>query len=115
MTETPPGSPIEAGGASPSPTEAETAPAEVRESGWRAPSVVAGMVALIALYLIVVAAGETAWLALLAVAIYGLDNLSFVHARIGTLDMMALAFILVGAWLGLKRRPALAGVAFALG
>ena len=83
--------------------------------GWRLPSVIAGMLALALVYLIVIAAGETAWLALLAVAIFGLDNLSFVHSRIGTLDMMALAPILLGAWLALKRRFALAGVAFAVG
>jgi predicted membrane-bound dolichyl-phosphate-mannose-protein mannosyltransferase len=83
--------------------------------GWRVPSLVAGMLALILVYLIVVAAGETAWLALLAVAIFGLDNLSFVQSRIGTLDMMATAPILLGAWLALRRRFALAGVAFAVG
>jgi predicted membrane-bound dolichyl-phosphate-mannose-protein mannosyltransferase len=83
--------------------------------GWRLPSVIAGMIVLAVVYLIVIAAGETAWLALLAVATLGLDNLSFVHGRIGTLDMMALAPILVGSWLALRRRFALAGLAFALG
>src|SRR6185369_15890756 len=72
--------------------------------GWRLPSILAALIALAALYLIVIAAGETAWLALLAMAIFGLENLAFVHGRIGTLDMMALAAMLVGAWLGLSRR-----------
>ncbi len=77
--------------------------------GWRAPSVVAAMVALIALYLIVRAAGETAQLGVLAVAFFSLDNLAFVHGRIATLDILVLAPMLVGAWLGLRRRWLLAG------
>lgn len=82
---------------------------------WRLPSIVAALIALAAVYGIVIAAGETAWLGILAVAILGLDNLTFVHGRIGTLDMMATAAILVGAWLGLRGRPSLAGVAFGVG
>ena len=73
------------------------------------------MIALVAVYGIVIAAGETAWLAILAVALLGLDNLTFVHGRIGTLDMMATAAILVGAWLALRGRPSLAGAAFGVG
>ena len=83
--------------------------------GWRLPSLIAGMIALLALYGIVRAAGETQWLGVLAVTICSLDNLTFVHGRIATLDMLALAPILVGAWLGLRGRPGLAGVAFAIG
>jgi predicted membrane-bound dolichyl-phosphate-mannose-protein mannosyltransferase len=83
--------------------------------GWRLPSIIASLIALAAVYGIVLAAGETAWLALLAVAILGLDNLTFVHGRIGTLDMMATAAILVGAWLALRNRPTWAGVAFGIG
>jgi predicted membrane-bound dolichyl-phosphate-mannose-protein mannosyltransferase len=82
--------------------------------GWRVPSLIAGLVGLVAMYGIVRAAGETPWLGVLAVSILSLDNLTFVHGRIGTLDMMALAPMMVGAWLGLRGRPALAGVAFAV-
>jgi predicted membrane-bound dolichyl-phosphate-mannose-protein mannosyltransferase len=83
--------------------------------GWRLPSVIAGVVALLATYAIVRTTGRSRWLGVLAVVILALDNLTFVHARIGTLDMMAVAAILVGAWLGLSHRPALAGTAFAIG
>ena len=83
--------------------------------GWRAPSVIAGMVALLALYGIVRAAGESAWLAILAVGLFAFDNLALVHARIGTLDMMFLAPILFGAWLAIRSRWLLAGVACAIG
>jgi predicted membrane-bound dolichyl-phosphate-mannose-protein mannosyltransferase len=83
--------------------------------GWRIPSLVAGMVALVALYGVVRAAGGRPWLGVLAVALYSLDVLSFIHGRIGTLDMMSVALLLVGAWLGLKDRWMLAGAALALG
>jgi len=83
--------------------------------GWRIPSLVAGMVSLLALYGIVRAAGGRPWLGVLTVILYSLDILSFIHGRIGTLDMMSLAFLLVGAWLWLRQRWLLAGAALALG
>jgi dolichyl-phosphate-mannose-protein mannosyltransferase len=83
--------------------------------GWRIPSVIAGMAALAAVYQIVRASGETVWLAILAVALLAFDNLTLVHGRIGTLDMLVLAPILVGAWLALRDRWVLAGLCLALG
>jgi predicted membrane-bound dolichyl-phosphate-mannose-protein mannosyltransferase len=83
--------------------------------GWRLPSVLAGMGALIALYLVVRAAGETAWVATLAVSIMAFDNLTLVHGRIGTLDMIALLPILLAAWLALRDRWVLAGVLVGIG
>ena len=83
--------------------------------GWRLPSVIAGMVALSALYGIVRATGGSARLGVLVVALLALDNLTLVHSRIGTLDMLALAPILVGAWLALRGHPILAGIALAIG
>jgi predicted membrane-bound dolichyl-phosphate-mannose-protein mannosyltransferase len=83
--------------------------------GWRLPSVTAGMIALAALYLIVRAAGESRWLAVLVVGLAAFDNLMFVHGRMGTLDMMALAPMLVAAWLALRDRWLLAGVFVAVG
>jgi 4-amino-4-deoxy-L-arabinose transferase-like glycosyltransferase len=82
--------------------------------GWRIPSVIAGMTALGAVYLIVRAAGETAWLAILAVAFLAFDNLTLVHGRIGTLDMLVLAPMLIGARLALRERWALAGICLAV-
>jgi 4-amino-4-deoxy-L-arabinose transferase-like glycosyltransferase len=82
---------------------------------WRLPSLVSGMGALGAFYLIVRAAGETAWLGILAVGILAFDNLTFVHGRIGTLDMMVLLPMLVAAWLALRERWALAGITFGIG
>ncbi len=83
--------------------------------GWRVPSVVAGMVVLAVTYRIVRTGGETAWMGVLVVGILAFDNLTLVHGRIGTLDMLVLAPILVGSWLAMRQRWALAGVAVAIG
>jgi 4-amino-4-deoxy-L-arabinose transferase-like glycosyltransferase len=83
--------------------------------GWRLPSLIAGMIALVATWAIARTSGATARLSVLVVTLLAFDNLTFVHGRIGTLDMMVLAAILVGSWLALKRRWALAGLAMAVG
>jgi dolichyl-phosphate-mannose-protein mannosyltransferase len=83
--------------------------------GWRLPSLIAGMIALAALYLIVRAAGESRWLGVLAVTFFAFDNLSLVHGRIGTLDIMVLAPLLLGSWLGLRRKWFAAGALMGLG
>jgi dolichyl-phosphate-mannose-protein mannosyltransferase len=83
--------------------------------GWRLPSLISGMTALGALYLIVRSTGASTWLGVLAVGLLAFDNLAIVHSRIGTLDMMALAPILVGAWLALRERWVLAGALMAIG
>ncbi len=82
--------------------------------GWRVPSLLAGMLALGALYGVVRSSGETARLGVLAVTLFALDNLGLVHGRIGTLDMLVLAPMLVGAWLGLRGHWGLAGAACAV-
>jgi dolichyl-phosphate-mannose-protein mannosyltransferase len=79
--------------------------------GWRFPSVIAAMIALAAVYQILRSTARSAWLALLVVTLVAFDNLTFVHGRIGTLDMLVLAPMLVGSWLALKRRWVLAGIA----
>jgi len=83
--------------------------------GWRFPSVIAGMVALVAVYAIVRALKGERWLGVAAVAIYALDVLTFMQSRIGMLDMMFVALVLVGAWLGLGKHWILAGTFIALG
>lgn len=83
--------------------------------GWRLPSVIAGMVALVATFGIVRSAGESFRLALLVLGFLTLENLTVVHGRIGTLDMLVLAPILVGAWLALRGRWAWAGAATGIG
>ena len=79
--------------------------------GWRLPSLIAAMVALIVLFQIIRTVDRSVWFAVLAVALVSFDNLTFVHGRIGTLDMLVLAPMLIGSWLALKRRWVLAGLA----
>jgi dolichyl-phosphate-mannose-protein mannosyltransferase len=83
--------------------------------GWRLPSIIAALVAIAAVYLIVRASGETAALAFGIAGFVAFDNLTFVHGRIATLDMLVLAPILVGAWLALRERWLLAGVLVGIG
>lgn len=82
--------------------------------GWRLPSVIAAMIALAAVYQIVRTTSRSKWLAVLVVALVSMDNLTLVHGRIGTLDMLVLAPILLAAWLALQRRWVLAGVAIGI-
>jgi dolichyl-phosphate-mannose-protein mannosyltransferase len=82
--------------------------------GWRFPSVIAGMIALLAVYGIVRATHRSPWLAVLVTALLSLDNLTLVHGRIGTLDMLVLAPMLAASWLAIRRRWLLAGVVMAL-
>ena len=84
------------------------------EVGWRFPSVVAGMLSLLLVYGIVRRAGGDEWMGVLAVTLLGLENLSLVHSRIGTLDMLLVVFMLAGAWSYLKGWPILAGVTCAI-
>ena len=79
--------------------------------GWRLPSIIAGLIALGVVFEIVRRTDRSAWLAVLVVTLVAFDNLTFVHGRIGTLDMMVLAPMLLGSLLALQRRWLLAGIA----
>ncbi len=85
-----------------------------REIAWRIPSIVMGVLAIALVHEIVLRLQGTRRQALLAAFILSFDNLSFIHGRIAMLDVYLTAFMLLGVWLYLGGRPALAGVAFAL-
>ncbi len=82
--------------------------------GWRIGSVLFGLIAMVALFALVQAAGGGAWLAVGAVGVMALDSLLLVHGRIATLDIYAVAMMLVAATLYLRRHPLLAGLALAV-
>ena len=81
---------------------------------WRLPSVIFGMLALVAVYLIARDTTRSRWLPIVVTAFVSFDTLTFVQGRIGTLDILVLAPMLLGAWLAIRRRWILAGVALGI-
>src|SRR3954452_7632920 len=79
--------------------------------GWRFPSIVAGLVIVVCVYLIVRSTRSDPWPAVYAAGLVSLDNLMLVHTRIATLDALFLAPLLVGALLTLRKQWIWAGVA----
>jgi hypothetical protein len=80
-------------------------------TGWRAGSILFSLIALVAIFALVRACGGGPWLAVGASAVMALDNLMFVHGRIGTLDIYAVAMMLISATFYMRRQPLLAGLA----
>jgi len=82
--------------------------------GWRFPSLVAGLVVVLAVYLLVRSTGHDPWLAVYAAGVASLDTLLFVHSRIATLDVLFLAPLLVAAVLVMRKQWVWAGIACGL-
>ncbi len=80
-------------------------------TGWRSGSILFSLIALVALFALVRACGGGPWLAVGASAVMALDNLMLVHGRIGTLDIYAVAMMLISATFYMRRQPLLAGLA----
>ena len=83
--------------------------------GWRIGSILFSLIALVALYALVRAAGGSGWLAAGTAGVASLDNLFLVHSRIGTLDIYALAMMLIAGTLYLRKQYVVAGVALGIG
>lgn len=79
--------------------------------GSRLPSIVAGLVVVVAVYLLAASLTRDPWLPVYAATVVALDNLLLVHSRIATLDVLFLAPLLVGAVLVVRRHRGWAGVA----
>jgi hypothetical protein len=82
--------------------------------GWRSGSVLFGLIAIGAMFALVRAAGGGPWLGVGASAVMALDNLMLVHGRIGTLDIYAVALMLVAGALYVRGSPLPAGVVLGL-
>ncbi len=78
--------------------------------GWRLGSVIFGLIAIVAMYLLVRAAGGSPWLAVGGAGVMALDNLMLVHGRIATLDIYSVSLMVLAAAFYLRRQPLIAGV-----
>ncbi len=78
--------------------------------GWRLGSVLFGMIALVALYVLVLSLGGSPWLATGTTAVMAADNLALIHGRIATLDIYVLATVLVAAVFYVREHALLAGI-----
>lgn len=82
--------------------------------GWRLPSIVLGLVGMLATYALGKSLTGRLAVARWAVLFLALDNLWFVHSRIATLDIFVASLSCLGVWLYIARRPALSGLVLAL-
>jgi dolichyl-phosphate-mannose-protein mannosyltransferase len=82
--------------------------------GWRLGSVIFGLIAIAGMYFLARSAGGTPWLAVGAAAVAALDNLLLIHGRIATLDIYAVALMILAAAFYLRRNPLTAGLLLGL-
>jgi predicted membrane-bound dolichyl-phosphate-mannose-protein mannosyltransferase len=78
--------------------------------GWRIGSVIFGLIAIIAMYMLVRAAGGSPWLAVGAAGVMALDNLMLVHGRIATLDIYSVSLMILAAAFYLRKQSLVAGI-----
>jgi dolichyl-phosphate-mannose-protein mannosyltransferase len=82
--------------------------------GWRLGSVLFGLIGILAMYALVRGAGGSPWLAVGAAGVMALDNMMLVHGRVATLDIYAVAPLIVAAALYVRRHPFAAGLVLGL-
>jgi dolichyl-phosphate-mannose--protein O-mannosyl transferase len=82
---------------------------------WRIGSLLAGSIAILGLFALVLAAGGTEWQALGASTLMAADTMLLVNSRIGTLDVYAVAAVVWAAAVYLRGRPLAAGSLLGLG
>ncbi|HEV3124113.1 MAG TPA: phospholipid carrier-dependent glycosyltransferase [Candidatus Dormibacteraeota bacterium] len=83
--------------------------------GWRIAPLIFGSIAILAVYWLVRSAGGSGWLSVGAASLMAVDNLSFVHGRIATLDVFVVVFMMVAVALYLRGHPIYAGAVLGLG
>ncbi len=82
---------------------------------WRLGSLIAGSLAILGMWALARAAGAGRWLAFGAAALMSADNLLLVAARIGTLDIYAVAAMVWAIALYMGRRPLAAALVLGVG
>jgi dolichyl-phosphate-mannose--protein O-mannosyl transferase len=82
---------------------------------WRLGSLIAGSLAILGMWALASSAGAGRWVACAAAALMALDNLVLVAARIGTLDIFALAAMVWAVALYLRGHGVVAGVTLGIG
>ena len=82
--------------------------------GWRIPSVIFGTVAVLAFYLLMKRVTDFKSVPLIATFLFSFDNLVFVQSRIATLDIFALAFMLLGLYWYFSGHSYLSAIGMAL-
>src|SRR5438552_3973776 len=68
------------------------------------------MMTLLGMYFLVLAAGGSKWLGLAATTLMALDPLLFVHSRIATLDIYAVALMLWATIAFVRGKTVIAGI-----
>lgn len=86
-----------------------------RPVGWRAASVAFGTIAILAMYALARSARASPWVSLGAASLMAADPLFFIHARMGTLEIFVLTFMLLSAAAYLRGRPLVAGLVLGMG
>jgi predicted membrane-bound dolichyl-phosphate-mannose-protein mannosyltransferase len=82
---------------------------------WRIGSVLFGSLAILGMFLLARAGGAGRWCSLLAATLMASDNLLLVHARIATLDIYVVTFMIWAAALYLRGHPISSGVVLGIG
>jgi hypothetical protein len=82
---------------------------------WRIGSIVAGSIAILGMFALVLAAGGTEWQALGASTLMAADSMLLVNSRIGTLEVYAVAAAVWAGALYLRGRPLAAGALLGIG
>ena len=78
--------------------------------GWRIGSVIFGLIAIVAMYMLVRAARGSPWLAVGGAGVMAIDNLMLVHGRIATLDIYSVSLMVLAAAFYLRKQWLIAGI-----
>lgn len=85
------------------------------EFGWRFFSVIAGTICIVLFYLICRRLGLSSKVSFLATFLLSFENMTFIQASVGMLDVFSLTFMLLSFWLYLRGQYFASGISIGLG